>query len=54
MTRVRLKNNPDMTGTVVGEKAHGGLIVRWDDEDHLWIIGRERLEFIKDDKPEEE
>ena len=56
MIRVCLKNNPDITGTVVGEKSHGAMIVRWDGGDpetNIWIIGRDRLVVIEDDGEKE-
>lgn len=50
MTRVCLKNNPDITGTIIRDgRREGEVVVQWDDSeeyDGRWTIGRDRLVLI--------
>jgi hypothetical protein len=54
MTRVRLKHNPDVTGTIVdGTAQPGDVCVHWDDDDsdQTYRINYSQLETIKE-KPD--
>lgn len=53
MTRVRLKNCPDITGTIIREGERGEVVVAWDGDDFLWKIGRDRLVFLEDEREKE-
>lgn len=50
--RVCLKNEPEITGTIVSEHSiiPNEVVVLWDDSDIKWTIGRDRLVFLSDDQ----